>query len=70
LARAIAVNPVTHLVTAVRGFMHGGLVLSDWGGVFVASRSLSRSLRRFRFGCTGASADGRNGVVVAVSRSF
>jgi ABC-2 type transport system permease protein len=37
LQAVVAVNPVTHLVTAVRGFMHGGLVLSDVGWVFVAS---------------------------------
>jgi ABC-2 type transport system permease protein len=37
LQAVVAVNPVTHLVTAVRGFMHGGVALSDVLWVFAAS---------------------------------
>lgn len=37
LQAAVAVNPVTHLVNAVRGFMHGGLMFKDVLWVLAAS---------------------------------
>ncbi|HEU0204968.1 MAG TPA: ABC transporter permease [Burkholderiaceae bacterium] len=37
LQAVVGVNPVTHLASAVRGFMHGGVVLVDVLWVFVAS---------------------------------
>jgi ABC-2 type transport system permease protein len=37
LQTVVAYNPVTHLVTAARGLMHGGVVLADVAWVFAAS---------------------------------
>ena len=33
----VDVNPVSHLVTAIRGLMHGGVTAAQIGWVFVAS---------------------------------
>ena len=37
LQTVVAFNPVTHLVNASRGFIHGGVVAADVGWVFAAS---------------------------------
>lgn len=37
LQRIVEVNPVTHLVTACRGLMHGGVMLADIAWVLLAS---------------------------------
>jgi ABC-2 type transport system permease protein len=53
LQKVVAVNPVTHLVTASRGFMHGGVSLASVAWVFVASAAVVAifaplSLRMYR----------------------
>jgi ABC-2 type transport system permease protein len=40
LQSVVAVNPVTHLVTASRGLMHGGVALQDVAWVFAASAAI------------------------------
>jgi ABC-2 type transport system permease protein len=40
LQSVVAVNPVTHLVTASRGLMHGGVALKDVAWVFAASAAI------------------------------